>query len=160
MTSLTVLDKKILKLKNVVIKEIRNIDVERIDFEIDRFINQLRTIKAKTYGPLITKLVKVEQSEDGKLLYDYDLYYQVHNYEQYKTLFETREELKVPNCLFLNYQGDPGNVSFAYSKLELYIFENDLKFNGEVYSVLKAKDKSSNDINIDIFKPVILNEVL
>ena len=155
MSKLDLQENKTLKLNNLVIKELRGVHITKIDFEIEKFINQLQVLKAQSYGPIVTKLVTSYANEEGNTVYDYDIYYQVKNYKQYESILKTQDELKVTDCLFLNFKGDSIYLPYAYSKIELHLFENDLSAKEEVYSVLKVVDGNEDKVDIDLFKPVI-----
>ena len=152
MPKLEVLENKKLVLKNVLRKELKNIQLELLNEEINKFALLLDKLTVQTFGPLVTKSNGVNISDDGELIMDYDLLIQAHDYKQYKSSFEAIERLEVPNCIYLRFEGAPEDIQYAHSKLDLYFYENNLESTGEVYSVM-IEDSEYHSV-VDIFRPV------
>ncbi|WP_445487618.1 AraC family transcriptional regulator [Niallia sp. 03133] len=158
MSKLEVKENKKLVLKNVIINELRSIQIEKLDAEIQKFINLTQILHMQTFGPLITKLVGTNLHDDGSLTFDYDLIVQAHNYHLHKEQFKVKKEYSCRNCIYLRYEGKAEHLNFAHSKLDLHIFENDLLTNGEMYSVFLSN--TPEKMVVDIFRPVTRNETL
>ena len=152
MPKLEVLKRKKLVLKNVIRKELKNVQIESLNEEINEFGLLLNKLSVQLFGPLVLKSNGVSISDAGIVTMDYDLFVQAHNYNAYKSAFELIERLEVPNCIFVRFEGNPADVQFAHSKLDLYFYENDLEHTAEVYSVL-VEDSEHHSV-VDIFRPV------
>ena len=153
MPKIEVVENKKLVLKNVLRKELKNIEMRYLDDGINKFSLLLNKLSVQTFGPLIIKNCGMNVTNEGAMLMDFDLLIQAHNYKAYKSAFEAIDRLEVPNCLYARFEGNPEDIQFAHSKLDLYFYENDLGQTGEVYSVM-VEDSQDFSV-IDIFKPVI-----
>ncbi len=153
MAKLEVLENKKLVLKDVLKKELRGVSLENIDKEIQKFVNKLDILKVQMYGPLVIKSCGTNISDDGDISSDYDLLVQAHDYKQYKNQFEIVERLECPHCVYVHFEGDPLEINFANTKLDLYFYENDLESNGEAYTV--CIHESDDYVITDLFRPVI-----
>ena len=154
MNKLEVKTNKKLVLKQVLIKELKNISFEQIDAEITKFINELQLLKVQAFGPLITKSYGTNIHEDGTITTSYDIMVQAHDYKQYGNQFYTKELLQCEHCVHTRFQGKAEHMQFAYSKLDLYFYEHDLDTNGIVYNVFVSGE--TEKMVVDIFRPVVM----
>lgn len=152
MPKLEVLENKKLVLKNVLQQTLKNVGLEVLEEEISKFNLLLRKFSVQTFGPLVIKNSGMNISEDAKMTIDYDLLIQAHNYKEFKSAFEPIERLEVPYCIYVRFEGNPEDIQFAHSKLDLHFYENDIESTGEIYSVI-IEDSENHSI-IDIFRPV------
>ena len=153
MAKLEVLENKKLVLKNVLKKELRGISFEDIDQQINKFANRLDILKVQTFGPLVIKFCGTNISEEGDITTDYDLLIQAHDYRQYKNQFDIVEKVDCPHCVYIHYEGNPLEINFVNSKLDLYFYENDLESTGESYTVFIHD--SEEYVITDFFRPVM-----
>lgn len=153
MTKLEVKNNKKLVLKQVICKTIHGIQVENIDHEIDKFYQHLQLIKAQLFGPLVVKSCGTIIHDDGSITTDFELYVQAHNAQQYRNMYEFREIVSVSHCVYVRFEDNPEYLQFAYSKLELYMYENDIQTDGTVYTVYVHS--SPEKMLVDIFRPII-----
>lgn len=70
----------------------------------------------------------------------------IHNVEK---PYEYQNQIKVTNSLFAKFTEREENLKFAYSKLQLHAFENDIKLLGDSYTVFV--DKKEENIVADVF---------
>lgn len=148
---LEIVENKTLKLLNVFSKKLENIAVEKIDNEIQKFINFVDVSKFQVRGPLITKDNGTKISEAGEITLDYDVMVQTIN-KVTAPNFEFYPELKVPGCLYVHFEGLQEEFQYAQSKLDLYIWENDLIATGEQY-VIHLQELPEHFI-ADVFIPL------
>lgn len=152
MPRLEVIENKKLVLKNVLIKELKSINMETVDQEIQNFMRKVELMKAQVFGPLVIHTIGTNISETGEITSDYELIVQAHDYLQYKHEFITKERLSCPHCLYLHYDGSPEELMYAHSKLDLYIYEHELSTSGELYSV--CIQESEHNVVMDFFQPL------
>jgi len=145
---------KSLVLKQVLIKELRNIKVEDLDSEIRNFQMKINLLKVQVFGPLITKSYGTTIHDDGTVTTDYDLMVQAHDYKNYKNHFKIAEKVECVNCAYIRFQGTSEEIHYAYSKLELFFYENDLMSNGSIFNVFVSNHK--DHMVLDVFKPVVM----
>ena len=153
MPKLEVLENKKLVLKNVLIKELRNIKLDEFEKELEDFEKSLNLLKVQVFGPLIIKTGGADIGGDGIMTMSYRLFVQAHDFQQYKNTFLIQERFECPYCAYIRFEGNPNDMRYAHSKLDLYFYEQELESNGEVYSVIL--EESEYHIMADIFKPVI-----
>ncbi|SET03125.1 AraC family transcriptional regulator [Anaerobranca gottschalkii] len=154
MSKLEIKENKKLVLKNVLIKELKGINMEDLNNEINKFLNTLKVLKVQTFGPLITKSYGTNIHEDGTISTNYDLMIQAHNYLQYKKQFKVEKQLECSHCIYLRFSDKPQYLQYAYSKLDIYFYENDIESNGVTYNVFVSE--TEDNIVVDIFKPVVI----
>ena len=153
MPKLEILENKKLVLKNVLIKELRNIKIDDLEKELKDFEKSLDLLKVQIFGPLIIKTGGAYIGEDGVMTVDYEFFAQAHDFRQYKNTFLIKERFECPYCAYIRFEGSPSDIHYAHSKLELHFYERELESNGEVYSVIL--EDSEHRMVIDIFKPVV-----
>lgn len=153
MAKLEVFENKKLVLKNVLKKELRNIKMEDLDNEIENFTKKIDLLKAQVFGPLIIKSCGTNIGEDGSITTDYDLFVQAHDYKQYKNEFIVEDSHVCQHCAYVHFEGNPMELSYAHSKLDLHFYENDLESKGEVYTVC-IEDSDEYSV-VDLFMPVL-----
>ena len=152
MPKLEILENKKLVLKNVLRRELNNIQLEMLDDEVSKFDFLLNKLSVQRFGPLVTKSSGINVNDDGVVTMNYDLFIQAHNYKEFKSAFEPIDRLEIPNCIYVHFEGSPEDIQFAHSKLDLYFYENDLEQTGDIFSVI-IEDSSQYTV-VDIFKPV------
>jgi len=152
MNKLEVKTNKKLILKQVLIKELRDIPIEQLDSETKNFHSLINLLNVQTFGPLITKNYGTNIHDDGSITTSYDLMVQAHDYKMYKKQFKVVSQLQCEHCAYIRFQGESDNMQYAYTKLNLFFFENDLADTGVVYNVFLSNH--SENMVLDIFKPV------
>lgn len=147
---------KVLKLTNVLISEIDVKEIESLEKEVLRMDNYLRNKGAQPVGPLI-QYTNVEQEEiDGvklivKLLRQSNIF--VHNVE---APYKMESVIRVKNCLYARYTGEESKLKFAYDKINLMAFEEDIPLKGDSYTVFVANN--DDIITADVFMERADNE--
>lgn len=152
MKKINIQNNKKLVLKKVLLKKISNINPEKLDLEIGKFLNSLQLLNVQVYGPLIVGDKGIKISDEGCINADYDLYIQAHDYKQYKNQFSVLEEVVVEHCLYTRFEGRPEYLQLTFNKLEIYEYEEDIITRGDIYMI--SLEDSEDHIVMDIFKPV------
>ncbi|MDR1794249.1 MAG: AraC family transcriptional regulator [Erysipelotrichaceae bacterium] len=145
-------ENKTLVLKNCIIKELRDIHVDRLEMEINQFLNHLNSLHAQLFGPLITRNYGTHFFDDGSVTESYDVIVQAHDYLNFSRFYKVQEELRAEHCLFAHFDDNPGNMQYAYAKLDLIFYENDLISDGSQYSIFIQRE--DNRFVLDVFRPV------
>lgn len=145
-------EKKTLKLSNVLLcKMDLQSEETSIDVQLEQMQTYIKTKGAVQIGPLIQH-ISPEMSEQG----DIDVHitfllqcnHDIHNVEQPYTM---KNILRIPNCLYCRYTGPESTLKFAYDKINLYAFENDIKLKGDSYTVFVDNDEENDTIIADVF---------
>jgi hypothetical protein len=157
---ITVRENKTLKLNNVLLREVSQneiIDVNKVAYMMESYI------KAKgngIVGPMINYST-VEMGENGQpkviLKLIVQLKAQIHNVEK---PYEFKSQIRVANCLFARFSEKQENLQFAYSKLGLHAFENEIKLKGDSYTVFveNKEGKMIADVFMEVQKEALMLE--
>ena len=138
MAKLEIKDNKKLVLKSVICKKLYDIKAENINQEIEKFYQHLQLLKAQIFGPLIVKSC-------GTTIH--------HNAQQYSNIYDVQDSISVPYCLYVRFEDSPEYLQYAYSKLDLHVYENDIQTDGIVYTVYV--NSSPEKMVVDIFRPIV-----
>lgn len=142
-------ENKTLKLNNVLIREISEnelIDINKISYMMDSYIKSKGN---STIGPMINySTVEVDESGQAKVIIKLmvQLKNPIYNVEK---PYELNTQLRVTNCLFARYTEKEENLQFAYQKLGVYAFENNIKLKGDSYTVFVKQEEEN--IVADVF---------
>lgn len=153
MSKLEIKEHKKLVLKNVLVKTLDNIPIEKIDQEITKFMNELKMLKVQTFGPLVARTSGSVFHDDGTVTIDYQIMMQAHDCMQYKNVYAVKERVEYSHSVYLRYEGKPEDIHFAYSKLDLYFYEEELISDGSMLNVFL--EEKEDKVTIDFFKPVV-----
>ncbi len=75
----------------------------------------------------------------------------IHNIDK---PYEFKSQIRITNCLFGRFSEKEENLQFAYSKLQVHAFENDIKLKGDSYTVFvnKNEEKLVADVFMELDK--------
>ncbi|ADL50512.1 hypothetical protein [Clostridium cellulovorans] len=146
-------ENKILKLSNVLVREVSQNELN----DINRITHMMESyIKVKgnsTTGPLIN-YSSAEVDESGQVKIVVKLMVQLKNpLYKVETPYEMKPQIRITNCLFARFQERQENLQFAYSKLQLHAFENDIKLKGDSYTVFV--DQKEDNMVADVFMETV-----
>lgn len=146
---ISIRENKTLKLTNVLIRELSEneiIDIDKINYMMDSYIKSKGN---STIGPIIN-YSNLEVDENGQAKIRIKIMVQLKNpIYNVEAPYEIKKELKISNCLFARFNEKEENIQFAYQKLGVYAFENDIKLKGDSYTVFVKKEEEN--ITADIF---------
>lgn len=149
---IVVKENKTLKLNNALIREVSQnelIELNQITYMMDSYIKSKGN---STVGPMINYSA-VESDENGQVKLIIKLIVQlknpIHNIEK---PYELKNQIRVTNCLFARFTEKEENLQYAYSKLSLYAFENDIKLKKDSYTVFV--NKNENSMVADVFMEI------
>lgn len=155
MNSIIINENKILKLQNVLSRSInlKQEVVNNFEIEIEKMKTYIKAHNSSQIGPLI-QYSKFEIDEDEEVNASIKFLIQSNNYIQnVEPPFKMESILKVPNCLYARYVGPEEMIKYAYDKLGVYAFENEINLCGDNYTVYVDSNKSEETIIADIFMP-------
>lgn len=146
-------ENKVLKLSNLLIREVSEnelIDIDKISYMMDSYIKSKGN---STIGPMIN-YSGVEMQEDGQPKINIKIMVQlknpIHNVEK---PYQLKNQLRVTNCLFARFTEKEENLQFAYQKLNVYAFENDITLKGDSYTVFVKQEQEN--IVADVFMETV-----
>jgi hypothetical protein len=141
-----------LKLTNVLIRDIPQVEL----MDSQRLLHMMHAyILSKNnmpQGPLIQYTnFKVNESGEPIIITKYMI--QTVSPLEEESPYEFKSIVKQENCLFARFEEKEENLQFAYQKLGVYAFENDMKLQGNSYTVFVDRKEDGN-IVADIFMPI------
>lgn len=147
---------KTLKITNVLIQEMDLQTENVIDNEVLKMENYIRSKGAMPIGPLIQK-TSYSINEEGQL--DVQLFFMrqsnnfIHNVEE---PYKMESLIRVRNCMYARYIGPEEKLNYAYDKINVTAFEEDIELSNENYTIFV--DKQDDDIIADVFVEKKSNE--
>lgn len=140
---------KILKLTNVLVREI---DLQKkADFakEVTHMDNYIKNKGGQPIGPHIQyTYIEGEKTEEVKLVLK--LMRQsntfIHNIEP---PYKMESVIRVKNCMYARYTGEESKLKFAYDKINLIAFEEDIPLKGDSYTIFV--NSNEDGIVADVF---------
>ncbi|WP_092472980.1 hypothetical protein [Desulfotruncus arcticus] len=149
MEKLQVSYNKTLKLSNVVIKELIPKDMENYFRTVELMENYIKSKGAQPIGPLI-QYTAVDIDEGGVPNILSKLMRQTNNFiHKVEAPYLMEPVIRVPNCLYVRFTAEEKNLKFAYDKLNLISFEEDITLAGDSYTIFV--DKNEDMLVADIF---------
>lgn len=144
---------KTLKLSNVCIRELTEQDIENIDQLVYQQENYIKSKGALPIGPLV-------QCTEKTLDTNGEFHLKISIIRQSSTLisrceapYQTQALLRIKNCLFLRLSGEEWHLKYAYDKLNLVAFEEDIALTGRTFTVITTK--KGEPFAADIFTETI-----
>ena len=141
---------KVLKLSNVLIARV---DIAEKDMNLGKLAIQMENyIKSKgvtPIGPLIQRSSFYIDGE-GKIDINFYLLRQANNFiHNVEIPYKMESIVRVPNCIYARYIGPEENLKFAYDKINVTAFEEDIVLSNENYTVFV--DQEEDNIVADVF---------
>ncbi|NLD51156.1 MAG: hypothetical protein GX660_28815 [Clostridiaceae bacterium] len=140
---------KTLKLTNVLINEVDLQESDGLEKEIFKMENYIKNKGAMPIGPLI-QYTKIEH--DGinepkvviKLLRQSNTY--LHSVDN---PYNMESVIRVTNCMYARFIGEEDKLKFAYDKINLTAFEEDIPLKGDSYTIFV--DNADGRVTADVF---------
>lgn len=147
-------DNKTLKLNNVLKYKIL---LEDKDFDLQVVIEQMQSyIKTKgamQIGPLI-QYTRTTLNENNEVDLEIIVMLQCNNYIHNVTQpYSMESVIRVPNALYCRYTGPEVFLKYAYDKIHLEAFENDISLDDYNYTIFLDNNLEENCMTADVFVP-------
>lgn len=143
---------KVLKLTNVLKYKIL-IDEESFDLNvaIEQMQSYIKIKGAMQIGPLI-QYTRTFINDAGKLDMEIIMMLQCNNYiNNVEQPYAMESVVRVPNAMYCRYNGPEEKLKFAYDKIQLEAFENDIPLKGDSYTIFVDRDEENETITADVF---------
>lgn len=155
---ITVRENKILKLSNVLVREVNEnefMDINKVAHMMESYIKSKGN---SVLGPMIN-YSNAELDDNGQARIILKLMVQLKNtIYNVEAPYKIEKQIRITNCLFARYSEKEENLQFAYSKLHLHAFEKDIKLKGDSYTVF-VENKEGNMV-ADVFMEVQKEELV
>jgi len=147
-------ENKVLKLNTVLIRDVNENEFKYIGKVAYMMESYIKSKGNSSIGPMINySTAKADENGQVKIMLKLmvQLKNPIHNVED---TYEIKNQIRVTNCLFARFSEKQENLQFAYSKLQLYAFENNIKLKGDNYTVFveSKDDKMIADVFMEIDK--------
>jgi uncharacterized protein YecE (DUF72 family) len=120
--------------------------VERKEFYI-------RQKGAQPIGPLIQK-TSVSVGENGEVQMTITFIRQADKFIHHvDPPYRMESVIRVSDCLYTRFIGEEEHLQFAYNKLNLTAYEEEIELTGESYTVFVDSNEEDGTITADIFMP-------
>lgn len=143
---------KVLKLVNVLIYKLNIMDESlQLEAEIERIQAYIRSRGALQIGPLI-QYENAYINEDSGVDLNINILLQCDNFiHSVEKPYRMESIIRVPNCMYCRYIGPEDKLSFAYQKIQLEAFENDIPLKGDSYTIFVDRNEEDETITADVF---------
>lgn len=147
-------ENKTLKLTNVLKYKIL---LDEEDFDLNIAVEQMQTyIKTKgamQVGPLI-QYSRMYLNENQEIDMEIYLMLQCNNFiHSVEQPYSMESVIRVPDALYCRYTGPEQSLKFAYDKINLEAFENDIKTGDYNYTIFVDNDPIEDRMIADVFVP-------
>ncbi len=154
MNKLQYYNNKVLKLTNVLKYKIL-LDDESFDFNvsIEQMQSYIRTKGAMQIGPLI-QYTRTFMNENNELDMEIVMMLQCNNYiHSVEPPYSMESVIRVPNALYCRYTGPETSLKFAYDKINVEAFEQDIKLADYNYTIFLDNNEEEGITIADVFVP-------
>ena len=152
MPKLEVAQQKTLKLTNVLIRDVPLESLNEIPLVVEQMENFIKTKGFQPIGPLVQYNAVIGEGENTSIVLR--LMRQSDGYITCMDKQYTMEAvLRVPNCLYVRYKGVNEKLQFAYNKLRLTAFEEEIALKGVIYTLFVREDYDT--VIADVFMPQV-----
>jgi len=124
--------------------------LQKENFNLNIAIEQ---VQSYIKGPLI-QYIKASLNESNEFEMNVFMMLQcnnhIHNVEE---PYMMDSLIRVTDCMYCRYTGPDDKLKFAYDKLNLEAFENDIQLKGDSYTIFVDRNVEENTIIADVFMP-------
>jgi hypothetical protein len=140
---------KVLKLTNVLIRNIKEDEFDKIDQIAHMMESYIKSKAAQLIGPLI-QYTKGVVGEDGQPQVELNLLYQANNYiHEVEAPYIIQSVIRITGCMYVRFIGEESKIKFAYDKIGVVAYEEDIELKGDSYTVFVKNN--DGQLTADIF---------
>ncbi|SCP99980.1 hypothetical protein [Anaerobium acetethylicum] len=154
MNKITTNQSKTIKLTNTLkYKCLLNEEDFDLNIAIEKMQSYIKVKAAAQSGPLI-QYTRACINENSEMDMEIIMMLQCSNYiHSVEAPYSMESVLRVADCMYCRYIGPEDKLKFAYDKLNLEAFENDIQLKGENYTIFVDQNEEENTIIADVFMP-------
>jgi hypothetical protein len=142
-------ESKTLKLTNVVIIRLDISHELELSTAVNAVDNYIKSKGTQPVGPLVQKIVSFIDDNGAPQIKFYIIRQCKDNIVHIDEPYEFISVLRCKDCLFAHFVDEEKNIKFAYDKLGVYAYENEINLKNETYTVFV--NKINDNIIADIF---------
>ncbi|RDY30072.1 hypothetical protein [Lachnotalea glycerini] len=149
MGKLKIEQSKSLKLSNVISKILMPDEIENYALEVEKMHNYIKIKGVKPLGPII-QYTKATVNQRGEMNVELRILQQVNNYiNNMDSFYKIDSVIRVKKCMYVRFIGEETKLKFAYDKINLEAFEEDIPLKGDSYTIFV--DKQDDNLIADVF---------
>ncbi|PXV91053.1 hypothetical protein C8E03_10460 [Lachnotalea glycerini] len=149
MGKLKIEQSKSLKLSNVISKILMPDEIENYALEVEKMHNYIKIKGVKPLGPII-QYTKATVNQRGEMNVELRILQQVNNYiNNMDSFYKIDSVIRVKKCMYVRFIGEETKLKFAYDKINLEAFEEDIPLKGDSYTIFV--DKQDDNMIADVF---------
>ena len=153
MKKITIYNNKTLKLTNILCHKILLENNENIEVIIQKMKSFIKINGSTQIGPLI-QYMRMFVNNDNELDMEIVLMLQCNNFiHNVEPPYSMESVIHVPNAIYCRYIGPEDKLHFAYDKINLEAFENDIGLEDCNYTVFVDRNEENETIVADVFVP-------
>jgi uncharacterized protein YecE (DUF72 family) len=142
-------ENKTLKLTNVLIKRLAEEDLSNFEKAVEQMENYIKSKGYQPLGPLV-QYTTTNVNENGELDVIIKFMRQVSNYINHvEPPYSMESVIRIKDCMYVRYTGPESKIKYAYDKINLMAFEEDIELKGDSYTVFV--NQIDDNIVADIF---------
>ena len=127
-------------------------DKEGTEEAIYFFSNRLKTNGISIRGPAIVKFGLKRNEPDFSITREVFFQSTYKPGDKLPSNCESKGDMKIGPCMYARVSGEGDNSRYAYEKISVHAYENEIELSGESYMVMLEDEE--NKIVIDIFIPI------
>ena len=147
MNEIKVAENKTLKLTNVLSRLVRPEELGNLSIVLTQMQNFIKSNNAQPIGPLVQAIKTGTGPDHTPELYMMQQATQMIT--QMEPGYHMDAVLRVKNCLYAHYTGPLSQSQLASAKLQIHAFENDIKLDGDTYTIYVNQD--DDEAVVDVF---------
>lgn len=153
MKKLQFYENKVLRLINALKNKILLEENFNLDIVIEQMQSYIKTKGAVQIGPLIQN-IRAFMNDDNEMDMELIMMLQCNNYiHNVEPPYSMESVIRVPNCMYCRYIGPEDKLKFAYDKIHLEAFENDIELEDCSYTIFVDRNEEDETIVADVFIP-------
>jgi hypothetical protein len=143
-----IVENKVLKLKNVLSKELVSGNPAETQRSMHMFETYIRSKDLEPYGPTIVRGTVI--FDNGRPRERKEMMVQLRNVpSKVEPPHAFTESMRVENCMLARYKGEASGLPMAYGKMQVHAFEKEIDLVGETYTIVVGQD--GDGILADVF---------
>ncbi|MBQ0004512.1 MAG: hypothetical protein KBS68_01465 [Clostridiales bacterium] len=162
MSKIEVHKNKSLRLDNVLINKVfrvstldsendSSLETFSIEAEVAKMNNEIITKGAQPVGPLVQYSGAKFQSDSGVEI-EICLMIQADRFiNNINATYVMEPVISVKNCMYTRFTGLEEDINFAYQKIQVEAYENEIKLKGSSFTIFLDSDNETGFITADIF---------
>lgn len=156
MREIKVSKNKSFRLTNVLIRQVEKEEAYAVDKIVNDMENYIRLKGGQPVGPLV-QYTETVVDDEGRIKVITKLMRQSNNFiNNIESPYEMKSLIRCKNCMYVRFVGEEYAIKFAYDKMHVIAYEEEIDFKGSSYTIFV--DRQQDNLVADIFMECNENE--